>query len=114
MTVTDHAVRRYIERVKPTMSLKAARAEVERLLLTAETTTVAPVWAGREEKGDARTFAIIAPGIALPITETGVALTCLTNGTLSGATRSRRNRMKAQERSRRQAKRGNRGARPKE
>lgn len=77
--ITEHAIERYIERVRPALDKDAARAEVTRMCASvAVITTVIPEWIApwRRHKGtDA--YLMLGEDIAMPMTG-DTALTCLT------------------------------------
>lgn len=100
VALKKHAVERYQQRVKPALSMEAAKRELEQLCVMAELADEAPCYCNDDER-DERTDAYleIAPGIALAVVfdEDGEAhaLTCIANWSLSDETRRRRNAAKA-------------------
>lgn len=111
IALTEHAIERYVERVKPHLELAEARAELERLADMCPGPSEPPAHL-RERRDDADAFAEIAPGIWLVLLN-GRALTCLTNAGLSEAARRNRNRRKAEHRrAKRQKQRPGRPPRP--
>ena len=93
MAFTDHAVRRYQERVRPALSLAEAEADLLRLAEThGGITDNPPEW--RQDWWDQFSntrWLIIGDHIALPITADGIATTCFARGDFSPERRERRN-----------------------
>lgn len=106
ISVTDHAVWRYQERVRPGLELADARRDLLRLLKGCEVTTDLPDWTrDREDRVDA--VAVLSDGVVLAlIRERGSkyrAVTCLVRGGMGEQTRARRNAWKAKRRAARHA-----------
>jgi hypothetical protein len=81
VALTDHAVQRYQERVRPDLDLDAARAELEALTVGAELTTDRP-WPSCRHSRNVAGFVNVGFGAALTLIREGkrfVAVTCLTN-----------------------------------
>lgn len=81
--VTSHAVERYQERVKPTLTRTQANVELRALVEAAgEPTAQAPDWVHRPRRADA--YLEVAPGVALTVQATSsgrqMIVTCLTRG----------------------------------
>lgn len=98
--LTEHAVDRYQERVRPALSPEAAKADLLRLIAACGRQGTPPEWAiSNEYVTD--WFLFIGDDVCLPIHK-GSAVTCLTRGGLPELTRARRNeRKQAQRRARR-------------
>jgi hypothetical protein len=107
--LSDHAIERYRERVRPGLSVEDAEAELQRVLGFATFTREPPDFAA-EHEGVTVGFLLLGDGIAFPVvrSESGgdfVATTCVGNWSLSEETRERRNRKAAIRRRRRKARR---------
>lgn len=99
MKVTQHACERYIDRVKPYLTVKQARAELERLL---EMGTVRgqPCWHKAvhvDEESVPDFYVELSDGIACPVRD-GWVITVLTRAGMTEGSRSYRNRKKKQRR----------------
>jgi len=95
VAILEHAVRRYIERVRPGSEPVRAQAELTRLLDVADFALEAPEWLASRARQTAPVYAVIAD-VVLPLQvgrdhDSLVAVTCLTRGTLSEPARERRN-----------------------
>ncbi|MGK2938805.1 MAG: hypothetical protein ACSLFR_13530 [Solirubrobacteraceae bacterium] len=104
VAILDHAVRRYIERVRPGSEPARAHAELMQLLGVADFVFEAPEWLARRARQTAPVYAVIAD-VVLPLQvgrdrDSLVAVTCLTRGTLSEAARARRSAARLQRRAR--------------
>lgn len=95
--VTDHAITRYWERVKPALLRDQAKAELEALLVGAGPAGEAPGWVGYADPGDG--YIEVADGIVAAVSD-GCVTTVLTRGSVSPAHRAHR---RAARRARRQA-----------
>lgn len=107
--LSTHAVERFQERVRPGLTLAAAEDELAHLALAGDVVTTAPPWHADRAAREAPYYLLIAD-LILPLqpgTEAGVyvATTCLPKGSVSDATRARRN-------DRRRSRRRARSARP--
>jgi hypothetical protein len=85
VAVTDHAVSRYQERVRPGLGFDAAEAELLHVLPFARVEAVAPSWRVGPLEHPVAAWAMVGDGIAFPLvrgSEPGllVAVTCLTQG----------------------------------
>lgn len=87
-----HAVTQYRDRVKPALSMRQARHELELVLEHAEEVDEPPEWANKWEAHDGG-YVVLAD-LCFPTTVNGVLKTCLVRGTLSPQARSRRNRLR--------------------
>lgn len=85
IVISDHALKRYQERVKPTLGRDAASADLARLVASAGEIVDELDWSPDELHPDTR-YLVLAPGIALAVVD-GHALTCLTNAGFSDQTR---------------------------
>lgn len=91
-----HAVERFCERVRPGLDIETAQQEMTRLLGSALVVADPPLWlprAGARRSGDR--YLVIAD-LVLPLRPVGageryLATTCIARGTITPATRSRRN-----------------------
>lgn len=111
--LSNHALDRYIDRVKPQLTRETARAELEALIaLAGSVQTEAPTFAPHDVsygKATASHFLAVSEGIALALvvkqTRAGepvyLAVTCLTRYGLSENGRTRRNERAAKRRARR-------------
>lgn len=75
VSLSEHAVERYQERVKPALSREQAMADVVRVLALADRRGAAPAWVTSER--DAHEWRVLADDIAFPVRD-GVVVTCLT------------------------------------
>lgn len=73
--LTDHAVDRYIERVKPMLSVAQAREELRRMLPMATIDRAGPDWCS--DPGHADSFVLLSDGIVFPLYR-GRLISCLT------------------------------------
>lgn len=112
--MSQHAATRYMERVKPALDFKAAKAELERLVWMCGEMVAALDWLPDDDYGQNVGFLEVAPGIACPVVRDDdgglVAATCCTYASLSEASRRARNAWKREERKQRRRKKG--GPRP--
>lgn len=103
MIVTDHAVERYIERVRPMLTPRDARMELERLVRTEGVILEDPPdWVYEAEDRDRRADAWIAigdTGLVCPVYRRMV-LTVMHPGGMSTVVRERRNARKQSKRAR--------------
>lgn len=115
VTVSGHAIDRYVERVKPAYTPKHAHWELARLLPQAEFTDQAPVWAepttySRTERYDNDGFLVLCDSLAFPVSS-GIVMTTMTKGSMapvarearSGARKRRQQRHRAMKLSERSA-----------
>ena len=105
--ISDHCVDRYIERVKPALSIEQAEADLERLVGLAGIAAEPPAWHEERSLLESDGYVVICDEIALPLQRAHdagvfVATTCVTRTSVSGKARAKRNHHK---RSRRAAKR---------
>jgi hypothetical protein len=84
--VTQHAVIRYCQRVKPCLTVVDARRELRQIIPFGELRP-RPEWASNLEEREQ--FLFIGDGIAFPV-EDGHLLTCVVKGSLSPEARLRR------------------------
>jgi hypothetical protein len=95
--VSDHAVVRYRERVRPGLEHGQACSDLERLLEHGYISSRAPVWLRATQGQRSAYYYLVVGDIALPLDpcardrECLVALTCLIRGGLSDAARASRN-----------------------
>lgn len=110
MRVSQHAVRRYVERLKPALDgdMGTARRELEQLVGQATVVKDRPEWipdarddADRDEAH--RWLVVEGCGIVMPVNRQYVVLTVLANGGLSDQTRQRRNDRRRDRQHRRRA-----------
>jgi hypothetical protein len=90
---TTHAIERYVERLRPALTKKAARRELVALCEVAEVVTERPAWLGLGEATDG--YLLLGDDVVLPVMrgKTGwVAMTCMTRGGLAPSERRARNR----------------------
>lgn len=109
--LTDHAVDRFVERVRPGLDRQAAQVQLERLVVGVPVVPM-PTWCLEEMRGTGepgQEVAEITGEIVLPLRtdERGrlVAVSCLTKGEFTVIHRVRRNRRNAGRRAARAAKR---------
>ncbi len=98
LPITDHAVARYREKVKPALSPDACRAELGALIEQADKPVSEPPWPW---PGQAAAYLPIAPGVALALEPDGnklVAVTCIARGTLPDKHRRDETKRKRQRR----------------
>lgn len=93
--ILDHAVERFIERVRPGLEVTRAQSELDHLLWLADYVFEAPEWLASRARQRAPMYAVIAD-IVLPLQigrdrSSLIAVTCLTRGGLSDPARARRN-----------------------
>lgn len=94
--MSDHAVARYQERVRPGLSLPEAEAELMRVLPFGEVTLVKPSFVFVAEP-DTVGWLVVGDGIAFPLAQAGshlVAVTCLTRAGASDEVLAVRRRRK--------------------
>jgi hypothetical protein len=104
--ITDHCVERYVERVKPDLELRVARAELEQLKQVGTVTSRAPVWA--REATPAAYYLMIGSDIVLPLAggrNGWWASTCLVFTGISDLARDRRRALKSSKASAKRARR---------
>lgn len=111
VVLTTHAIRRYQERVKPALTRAQAADELERLLPLATVDDEPPHWLTEDNLHEdapghhVTAWAHLSDGVVLPlehdIAGDLLAVTVLTNGGLSPASRARRNARNHRRRSRR-------------
>lgn len=98
LRVTDHAVLRYGERVKPGLTFMQAKRELAILLPQAEPLDHLPGWLRADEGLETDCFLCLCDSIALPVFD-GYVLTCLVRGSVGpiarfARTKARQNRHK--------------------
>lgn len=95
--ISDHAVDRYVERVKPSLTRREAMRDLRRLARTIGTvTTQRPEWVGESCHVDG--WLLLGEDIALPVIRTPrgwLVKTTLARGVLAPGVRRSRNRFKA-------------------
>lgn len=107
IVLSDHAVERYQERVKPALDLQAAREDLTRMLRIATVQKETPSWGQGESHGQpVDAWAIISEGVCAPLARRHdgsgyFAITVLTHRGISDESRARRNVAKAAQRRRR-------------
>jgi hypothetical protein len=89
---SQHAVSRYIERVKPGLGPSRARVECMGLALIGEVQPKAPHWIGCDHK--ANQGFLVCGDICFPL-QGGKAVTCLVRGLVSDHVRAAKNRRRA-------------------
>ncbi len=89
---SQHAVERYIERVKPCLDRDRAWAELKALAPLGEIVTQRPAWAGTGDAADG--FLCLCDCVCFPVIN-GLAVTCLVRGSLPKHTRLARNKARA-------------------
>lgn len=106
--ITEHAVERFRERLRPGLELADAEHDLTQLVLSAELTTTPPAWHLRSCAQIAPCY-LVAGDVLLPLKphwtdeDVLVATTCLVRGThTEAATRRRRAHRKAGRRRRRE------------
>jgi hypothetical protein len=91
--ISDNAVARYVERLRPAIDTEAAHAELETLMLQHGTVTdAAPSWT-RDAQARSH-YVLVGDSIVLPLAHDHrgrwAATTCLTSGTLTDVQRRQR------------------------
>lgn len=103
--LSSHCIERFNERVKPCFDHQRAADELERLLsVHGEIALKVPDWLATPYRDRADAWALLGPGIALPLLDAGnrfVATTTMVSGGISGGERSRRTRRRKALRQRR-------------
>lgn len=98
-----HAIERFNERVRPALTFKAAKRELERLLEFAEPASKCPWTDAMHADG----YLLLSDGVALVVRQARnglvVAETCITAGGSSEEIRERRNKRKADKRAAKRA-----------
>lgn len=94
--VTEHAVERYVSRVKPALPLLKAKLEIEGLIerLAPELQSERPFWLGADRYPNSQ-YLLLTDTIAFAVEE-GRIVTCLVDGEVSDLTRARRKAAKRQ------------------
>ncbi len=105
VSLTDHAVERYIERVRPGLGYPAAKADLLRLIEQHGVMVDRPDWYSPGRTTQADRFVQVAPGVLLPcmVMQAGRlrAMTVICHGHVSDAHRADRNaRRRARKRAR--------------
>ena len=102
--LTQHAIERFHERVRPSLTLSAAEDELARLVAFARVVSDPPSWHAERQRRTAAAYLVIGdlvlpaePLVSEP--EVLVAVTCIARGCVSDQARARRN--KARRRARR-------------
>lgn len=116
--ISDHAVERYVERVRPGLGFVAARRELRRLIEAGTLTATAPEWVA--ESADVSDAYLDAGDVAICLNVDNsrggrklVAATVLIRGSLPPLTRERRNKARRARRATRKGrKHGSTGAKP--
>ena len=104
VTVSRHAIERYIERVKPAFSYGHALYELARLLPQAEVHRGVPCWLGENPAEDTDFYLVLCDSVAFPV-RGSLATTCIARGTFGPVQRAvrsqhnkwRRRHVRAQE-----------------
>lgn len=121
VVLTDHAVERYVDRIRHDWEPEAAELDLTALLESVGTVDGPPEWRARRGPGsdyeDSRFWAYLGDGIAFPLLPDPagrdylVAMTCMTKGGMAASARKARSR---RQKLRRGARRGPkfRGGRP--
>jgi hypothetical protein len=103
ISVSDHAVGRYQERVRSSLDIKAAEDELLHVLRFATVGDACPEWA--HEARDADEWALLGDGIAFPLKRGHdgrlCATTCLTRAGMSDSERASKSAAKRRARERR-------------
>lgn len=98
VVIAQHAAERYVERVKPCLTVSAAAAELIRLAELAGDPGEKPAWVRNDERREQMDgWLTICDGICLPLRRAGdrlVAQTVLTRAGLSPEARAARKRAK--------------------
>lgn len=89
MRISEHAVARYQERVKPALGRDDALEDLVRMLALAERRPGAPTWVTSEQ--DADEWFVLADDIAFPV-RSGQVVTCLTRSQPGEVVREERSR----------------------
>lgn len=99
--LSSHAIERFRERARPALDLADAEEELARLATVAELSADPPSWHAARTAHDSDAYLVIAD-VVLPLVQRSdgeyVATTCLVRGSLSEASRVRRNRHRASRR----------------
>jgi hypothetical protein len=85
--VTNHAVERYIERVKPALEFEAAMHEIRALTPSAEFSESRPAWAAATNEPDSEGYLVVCDSFAFPVVN-GHLTTCLTRCGMSQEARA--------------------------
>jgi hypothetical protein len=104
--ISEHAANQYQQRVKPTLDVDAARAELEQLRLVGEITAIEPPWVNAARP--APYYLTIGDAVALPLAPQDggwIATTCVTANTFTPARRAQRRAHKASKMARKRAER---------
>ena len=94
--LTQHAIERFHERVRPGLAMAAAEEELARLVSIADVVTEPPPWHGERQRRTAPAYLVIGD-LVLPAEwlvgepDVLVAVTCIARGCLSDRARARRN-----------------------
>lgn len=93
--MSNHAVERYVERVRPTLDLESARGDLIRLLNSGAAVIEyeRPAWCGGDDEPPADWFLLVADSFACPV-RNGCAITVMARGTVSEGTRAYRKQAK--------------------
>jgi hypothetical protein len=103
---SDHAVERYIARVKPGLQLPEGRSDLERLCATGQVSAQPPVWARAAR--EAGYYLILGGSVAFPLTAVGegwLATTCLDAGVMSSHRSEDKRRQRSQDAARKYGRR---------
>ena len=98
----EHAVRRFIERLRPGIESEAAYSELCHLLASSRVVRQPPGWLATESAPPADRWLLIGDDLALPLRRNRagelLAVTTLARGSISPTRRSSRNRARASQR----------------
>lgn len=104
--VSEHAVEQYVARVKPALTLRRAKIEIEGLIQRLDCPVQAepPYWVKPAPEHVGQDYLILCEGIAFPLVH-GRLVTCLVAGCTSEATKANR-KAKKERRRKQRAQRG--------
>jgi hypothetical protein len=94
--LSQHAVERFHERVRPSLGIEAAEDELARLVAMGQVVTQPPPWHAERQRQTAPAYLVICD-LVLPLVQMGgdpvvlVAVTCIARGGISDQARARRN-----------------------
>lgn len=107
--VTDHAVERFQERVRPTLDLAACRRELLRLTGACAPKPLPPAWKHHDPQiRPDSLYAELSDGVCAVLTPRGHVLTIVTRAGSGAQHRQNKNELKARRRRARKAKNRNR------
>jgi hypothetical protein len=94
--LTQHAIERFHERVRPCLTIAAAEEELARLVTMADVVSEPPTWHAERQRRTAAAYLVVGD-LVLPAErlvgqpDVLVAVTCIARGCLSDRARARRN-----------------------